>query len=94
LSTSRRSSIPTLLTFDSARAQNSYVNRVNANYVIVPPHGCLTFEVTTPGAFRQARPPCSNLCMPLLLVSHAISFADAHQLRPTEPIPCGGNPHK
>lgn len=31
------------------------MNRVNANYVIVPPHGCLTFEVTTPGAYRQVR---------------------------------------
>ncbi len=41
------------LTPACAPSQNSYVNRVNANYVIVPPHGCLTFEVTTPGAYRQ-----------------------------------------
>ena len=40
------------------------MNRVNANYVIVPPHGCLTFEVTTPGAFRQVDIlPVTTLCL-------------------------------
>ena len=49
------------------------MNRVNANYVIVPPHGCLTFEVTTPGAFRQACPHILGKLLPTDIASGLLS---------------------
>ena len=42
--------------------QISYTNRVNANYIIVPPYGCLTFEVTVAGAYNQVC-ACATLCV-------------------------------